>query len=115
MSGVDMKGNRMARKISKIIDGLRYSTETATEICTFESGELHGDFHYEETTLYQTPRGRFFLAGYGGALTRWSRPVCDGQADGEGLVPVSARDARSFAEMHAEEDAVARFFEFEEA
>ncbi len=105
----------MTIQISKIIDGLRYSTATATEICAFESDEYQGDFRYEETTLYQTPGGRFFIAGYGGAMTRWARPIQGGRAGGRGLMPLDNVDARAFAEEHADEETVARLFEIEEA
>lgn len=101
--------------ISKIIDGLRYNTVTATKICTFESAEGRGDFRYEVTGLYQTPRGRLFLAGRGGAMTRWAQPVQGGQSDGEGLHRVDTAEARDFAEQHADEDAIVRFFVVEEA
>jgi hypothetical protein len=105
----------MSIRISRIIDGLRYNTATATEICTFESDERRGDFRYEETTLYQTPRGRFFLAGHGGAMTRWTRPIQGGRAGGEGLMPLGNVEARAFAEEHADEETVACLFEIEEA
>ncbi|WP_132408507.1 hypothetical protein [Neorhizobium sp. S3-V5DH] len=108
-----VKGIEM--NISKIIDGLRYNTATAEEICSFESESGRGDFRHEVTTLYRTPRGRFFLAGRGGAMTRWAQPVQGGQSDGEGLHPVGTAQARNFAEQHADEDTIARFFVVEEA
>ncbi|MBY5826314.1 MULTISPECIES: hypothetical protein [Rhizobium] len=101
--------------ISKIINGLRYDTATATEICSFESSVSQADFQYEETWLYKTPRGQFFLAGRGGAMTRWAQPVQDGRSGGRGLVPVGVEEARAFAEDHAGEEIVAQFFEIEEA
>lgn len=101
--------------ISKIIDGLRYNTATAEEICTFESDSRKGDFRHEVTTLYRTPRGRFFLAGRGGAMTRWAQAVQGGRSGGEGLHPVGTAEARDFVEQHADEDTVARFFVIEEA
>ncbi|MFK3777270.1 hypothetical protein [Agrobacterium sp. NPDC089420] len=105
----------MAKQISKIVDGLRYNTVTATKICSLENDEDRGDFRFEITALYQTPRGRFFLAGHGGAMSRWARSVRDGRTGGEGLTVVSAQDARAFAEEHADEDTVAKYFEIEEA
>jgi hypothetical protein len=101
--------------IAKIIDGLRYNTATAEKICTFESDAGRGDFHHEVTSLYRTPRGRFFLAGHGGAMTRWAHAVHGGQSGGVGLHPVGTAEARNFAERHTDEDTVARFFVIEEA
>lgn len=101
--------------ISKIIDGLRYNTATAEEICIFESDADRGDFRHEVTSLYRTPRGRFFLAGHGGASSRWAQPVQGGRSGGEGLHPVDPAEARGFAEQHADQDTIARFFVIEEA
>ncbi|MGO7338084.1 hypothetical protein [Rhizobium leguminosarum] len=105
----------MDRHISRIIGGRRYDTMTATEICLYESGEFPGDFDFEVTGLYRTPRGRFFLAGHGGARSRWSRPVQGGCAGGEGLMPIGHRAAREFAEHNADEATVAKYFAVEEA
>ena len=105
----------MSHKITKIIEGLRYSTLTATEICNFESSSGRGDFRYEDTSLYLSPRGRFFLAGCGGPRSRWSRSAYGGYTGGEGLIPVSIAEARSFAEEHASAKTIVEFFEIEEA
>lgn len=100
----------------KIVNGKRYSTETSTKICTFESDVGPSDFKFEKTALFRTPKGRFFLAGYGGALSHWSvLSERNGQIGGEGLTPIDAEAARSFAELHADADIVAEFFEFEDA
>ena len=101
--------------ICKIIDGLRYNTMAAEKICSFENDSDRGDFRYEVTSLYRTPGGRFFLAGRGGAITRWAQSVQGGRSGGEGLHPVSTGEARDFAEQHADENTVARFFVIEEA
>lgn len=105
----------MDRHISRIIGGLRDDTMTATEICVHESGEFHCDFDFEITGLYRTPRGRFFLAGHGGALSRWSRPVQGSCMGGEGLMPIGHRVARDFAEQNADDATVAECFAVEEA
>lgn len=105
----------MDRHISRIIGGLRYDTTTATEICVHESGEFQGDFDFEITGLYRTPRGRFFLAGHGGARSRWSRPVQRSCTGGEGLMPIGHRVARDFAEQNADDATVAEYFAVEDA
>ncbi len=101
--------------ISKIIYGLRYNTAMAEKICTLESDAGRGDFHHEVTSLYRTPRGRFFLAGHGGSMMRWAQPVQGGRSGGKGLHPVGTAEARDFAERHADEGTIARFFVIEEA
>lgn len=114
-----MIGEKMSThdmNISKVVDGLRYDTEKAVEICSFSSSESVNDFRYERTTLFQTKHGRFFLAGYGGALSRWCRPEGNnGTTSGEGLEPVSVAEAQHFAEEHADADTVAQYFEVDDA
>jgi hypothetical protein len=105
----------MDRHISKILGGLRYDTATATKICTHESDEVQGDLDFEATGLYQTPRGRFFLAGHGGARSRWSSAVQGGYTGGEGLMPIGNREARDFAEHNADEATIAEYFAVEVA
>jgi len=106
----------MNETFKKIVDGLRYNTETSTKICTYESDVGPSDFKFEKTALFRTPRGRFFLAGFGGALSRWSeRYENNGSIGGEGLTPIETEAARSFAELHADADTVAEYFEFEDA
>src|SRR6218665_902140 len=114
-SGSPTKGHAMPHKITKIIGGLRYSTLTATEVCAYGSSNGSGDFRHEDTSLYLSPRGRFFLAGCGGPLSRWSRSAYGGYTGGEGLIPVSIAEARSFAEEHAPANTIAEFFEIEDA
>lgn len=109
------KASEMERHIRKILGGLRYDTATATRICIHESDESCGDFDFEVTGLYQTPHGRFFLAGHGGARSRWSRAVQGGYTGGEGLMAIGNREARDFAERNADEATIAEYFTVEEA
>lgn len=104
----------MRHYISKVIGGLRYDTETATQICNYAKGDW-GDFEYERTGLFRTKRGRYFLAGTGGPMSRWVRYLSNGQIGGEGLEPISAAEARTFAEQNADADTVEVFFDVEEA
>lgn len=106
----------MNETIIKVIGGLRYSTETATKICTYESGGGRSDFKFECTTLFRTPKGRFFLAGHGNAMSRWSeRSGNNCRTAGEGLTAIDVDAARSFAELHADADTIAEFFKVEDA
>ena len=61
----------MTDRVFKVIDGFHYDTATAVKICNFQNGTPQKNSRYEETTLYRTPGGRFFLAGRGNPLSRW--------------------------------------------
>ncbi len=88
-----------------IINGLRYDSTTATCIGGAQGGgSSMRDFHYWSADLYRTPRsGRFFLAGGGGALTRFGSTTSydqNGRVCGEKIIPMSVEDAREWAEQH---------------
>jgi len=45
-----------------IINGKRYDTDTADELCQLTCNADMGDFRWHDTRLYRTRRGTFFLA-----------------------------------------------------
>ena len=96
----------------KIIDGKTYNTETATFVCDV-SGNVsdRGNFHYDSTSLYRSPKGQFFIAGHGGPLSTWA--VSTGQnswSGGEGLRLVEADEARAMCERHAKPETYQEYF-----
>lgn len=99
----------MKDRVFKVIDGFHYDTATAAKICTLKNGIPQNNSRYEETTLYQTPGGRFFLAGRGNPLSRW-KPSTRIGIKGYGLIALSEEEARRFAEENGTEDIVARYF-----
>jgi hypothetical protein len=87
--------------MKRIINGKTYNTDTARRICDAAPGAppVGSDFRGEDSDLYQTKRGRFFVAGEGGPMTRWARP-CDinSVGGGEGIVLVTEEEAREIME-----------------
>jgi hypothetical protein len=96
----------------RIIDGKRYDTSTATEICDCSPrGFYRNDFRFEDTQLYRTPRGSWFLAGEGGPMSRWARPVgLSGHTNGCGIQPLDADEARSMLERYGSAEDVEKYF-----
>lgn len=90
----------------KIIDGVRYDTEKAFEVGSAEASCPSNDFHWWSETLYKAPRsGRFFIAGEGGPMTRWSKKIDQNSwSGGEGIRPVNADQAREWCEQYLDED-----------
>ena len=95
-----------------IIGGKRYDTETAQYICDLSPrGFYTGDFRHEETALYRTPRGNWFLAGEGGPMSRWARPEgLNGYSSGAGVRALDPDEARAMLEQHGETEAIERYF-----
>ncbi len=101
--------------MKRSIEGKVYNTETATEICDISRGHS-GDFEHVNAELYVTKKGAFFIAGWGGASTRFAKSTSDGngRVGSDGIIPLSEREALEYCEEHAW-DKVEEFFEVEEA
>lgn len=86
--------------MKKIIDGIRYDTDSANLIGLAESSTPQSDFRYWHEALYTGKRsGRFFLHGRGGPMTQWGKTT-DGNArtGGEGIKPLSPEQALAWCE-----------------
>jgi len=79
------------RRIHRIINGKTYDTTTAKFSCavTKKGGALTCDPHAETTRIYKTHDGEWFLAGVGGALSRWGNKI----SAGEGLALLTPDEA----------------------
>ncbi len=87
--------------MKKIIDGKLYDTDTAKELCDLSPiGFSSSDFRWEDTRLYVTKKGAFFIAGEGNAMTRWAKTVGDTRSGGEGLQLIDEAEARDLIERH---------------
>ena len=83
-----------------VIDGEVYDTETATKIAFFSKEFGADEFRHVEESLCKTKSGRFFLAGGGGPMSRYSHPVGDRQAGGAGIVVLTPDEAQQWCESH---------------
>lgn len=97
-----------------IINGRRYDTDKAILVGTAGSdGNISvNDFSYWEAGLYKTPRsGVFFLAGEGGAMTRWATPIGNnGRSGGSGIIPLDRDEALEWAERYLPSDVIEQHF-----
>ena len=102
--------------MKKIISGKIYNTDTAIFIGNHQHSN-RGDFQFEDTDLYRTPKGAFFVQGTGGAYSRWSQPCgSNGQMGGHGIQAMSAIEALAWCEdAGIDADVIAQYFSVEEA
>lgn len=96
--------------MKRIIDGKTYNTKTATLICDTSNEYSRSDFKFESSDLYVTKKGAYFIAGSGGALSRFVRRVSDGYCGGEGIIPITRKGALSVCESYGDSDDVEEFF-----
>jgi hypothetical protein len=93
-----------------IIDGKRYDTDTATLVAGISGGDGPRDFRWEDTGIYVTPKGNWFLSGEGGPLTRWARPCGSGSSGGSGIEAIDRDQARHYLEGLGETAAIEEYF-----
>lgn len=88
--------------MKKRINGHLYNTETAKEIIHYRSDRPVDDFYYVDEGLYNTKNGLYFLAGFGGAATRYATLDGDGQSylEGKGIVPIDESEAYNWLTEH---------------
>jgi hypothetical protein len=98
--------------LRQVIDGRVYDTDTATEIAT-ASYSNPTDFHHYKETLYKTARGRFFLSGGGGPMSRWARSTGPNETSGStGILAFSDEDALEWCERHeVDADTISEHFD----
>ena len=96
---------------------MRYDTEKAIKVGTYCSPESTSDFTWFEATLYKTPRSRrFFLAGEGGALSRFAQSCGQNTwTGGSDIIPLGYRIALEWAKKHLLEANIEEHFSIDEA
>ena len=102
--------------MKRVLTGMIYDTEKAIKICHIFEGN-RGDFSHIDADLYRTKRSKaFFLAGYGGPLTRFSSKTEDGSTMGdEKIIPIETHEALLFAEKYSTPEVIEKFFHIEGA
>jgi len=92
------------------IDGKTYNTVTANFICDTSNKVRYQDFSHEQSALYVTKKGAYFLAGEGGPASRFAKIVGNGRHEGRGIIPLSAADALSECKKHGSDEEIKHFF-----
>jgi len=97
--------------MKKIINGKRYDTKKAVLIGSYEYSNP-GDFNYISESLYVTPISKsYFLAGEGGANTKYRQSVSQNTwSGGELIQPLSREDAFEWAQEYLSAGEVEKHF-----
>ena len=91
--------------MKKIINGRKYDTETAKEVASTCGGEGPRDFSFFEETLYCKKTGEFFLAGHGGAASKYAKSCGQRQwCGGEAIIPLTEQEAKTWCERALDVD-----------
>ena len=90
--------------MTRIINGKRYNTETATELVAWDNGRYGGDFNRCEETLYRTKSGNYFIHGNGGPMSRWACSCGDNSwGGGDGINGLTTAEALEWLEERDED------------
>jgi hypothetical protein len=80
----------------KIINGAKYSTESAKKIGLKESGKM-GNSNWFRETLYRTNSGKYFLHGEGGAETKYRMHIGNNEwSDGKEIIALDRVTAKQW-------------------
>ena len=93
--------------MKKIISGSRYDTDKAECVASANSGHMYTDFAWWQESLYRTPRGRWFVHGEGGPMSRYSQSRGNNTTGSEDIKPLDDEQARQWLESYNNEEAVA--------
>lgn len=97
--------------MKRIIKGKLYDTDTAKELGWYENIADVRNFNHFSETLYRKKTGEFFLHGDGGPATKYSQRVDQNSwSGGEDIIPLSAENARIWAEEHLSADDYEKIF-----
>lgn len=85
--------------MKKIINGKRYDTESARLIVEWSNNLSDSDFRCCEEDLYCTKNGNYFLAGCGGALSKYCTVLANrNRCWGSDIIPVTPDEAMKWLE-----------------
>ena len=85
----------------KIINGKKYSTETAQKLASYENTANVRDFNWFCETLYKTLSGLYFIHGEGGPASRYSvQESMYSWSGGERIIPCTLDEAKEWAEEY---------------
>ena len=87
----------------KIVDGKIYDTANAERISGRRTGYGRGDFDWCEETLYRTKKGNWFLAGQGGAMSRYAQNSGVYETSSPGIIPLTEEEAVEWLQEHDQE------------
>jgi hypothetical protein len=95
-----------------IIEGFRFDTEKAIKIGDYDNGLGVRDFSNWNAGLYVTKRSKnYFLAGAGGAMTRFSRTISQNEwCGGSKIIPMDKEEAFEWSQRYLSDSIVEEYF-----
>ena len=86
--------------MTKKIQGKTYRSHTAVWIVTVPCPFPPTNPRWHQTDVYRNQQGAYFLAGTGGAHSRWAKQTPQGAIPGEGIEPLTKAEALAYATQY---------------
>lgn len=97
--------------MKKIINGAKYDTSTAKKLGEWSNNLGNRDFNNCTERLYRTKSGKYFIYGYGGAMTKYAESCGNNSwTGGSNIEPVSRQAAMEWAEENLDGDEYEEIF-----
>mgnify|MGYP001562421380 FL=1 len=96
--------------MKQVIDGKIYNTETAELLHEWDNGIYGNDFRCCNESLYKTKKGAYFIAGSGGAMSKYAKSYGNNTGGSEGIEVVTEKEAIRWLEEHDGSDILAEKF-----
>lgn len=96
--------------MKQVINKKLYNTETAEKLHSYTFSNT-GDFHYISESLYKTKYGNYFLAGTGGAASKYGK-ACgnNSMSGGTAITPMTVTEAIQWLEDHDGSEVIENHF-----
>lgn len=86
----------------KIINGKKYSTETAKMVTSWSNGYGSNDFHHYCEDLYLKKTGEYFIEYSGGPMSRCSVSVGSDICGSSGIIPLTEEETKEWIIKHCD-------------
>jgi hypothetical protein len=96
--------------MKKIINGVRYNTETAQKLAENYNNLGYNDFYYLNEEIYRTTNGKYFLFGEGGAATKYGISEGNFKHASETIIPLSEKEVFDLLEKWNEVEMIEELF-----
>ena len=96
--------------MKKVINGKLYNTKTAEIIYEWDNGIYGNDFRSCEETLYKTKKGAYFIAGSGGAMSKYAVTYGNSTSGSSNLEVISEKEAIRWLEKNDGVEELEKFF-----
>lgn len=90
--------------MKKIIDGVKYDTETAKLVAEWGNDLSSGDFKFYQENLYQKKNGEYFLQISGGAMSECGEVIGSMKVGSRTITALQIQEAKEWAEKRLDGD-----------